>query len=105
MFDTPLGRLRAVGFAEGVSFLVLLGIAMPLKYFADMPEAVKVVGWVHGVLFMAFALTVAQTSQALHWPFSRVVAAMIAAVLPFGPFVFDRKLREEAAAPVPSKSG
>ena len=43
-----------IGIAEGISFLVLLLIAMPLKYFMQMPEAVKFVGWVHGALFVAF---------------------------------------------------
>ena len=48
---TSLGRLRVVGFWEGISFLVLLGIAMPLKYLAGWPDAVRVVGMAHGVFF------------------------------------------------------
>ena len=49
-----LHRFRMVAIAEGISFLVLLGIAMPLKYILDVPEAVKVVGWIHGALFVTF---------------------------------------------------
>ena len=46
-------RLRILGYVEGVSTLLLFGVAMPLKYAADMPEAVTIVGMVHGILFMA----------------------------------------------------
>src|SRR5262249_19012058 len=55
---TPLTRVRIAGLAEGVSFLLLLGVAMPLKYFADYPMAVTVVGTIHGVLFILFGLAV-----------------------------------------------
>ena len=50
---SSIGRLRAVALAEGISFLVLLGVAMPLKYLADMPLAVRIAGWLHGLLFIA----------------------------------------------------
>ena len=53
-FSSTLGRFRLVAIMEGVSFLVLLGIAMPLKYFADMPLAVKYIGWLHGLLFVLY---------------------------------------------------
>ena len=54
MFDDPVGRLRLLGIAEGVSFLLLLFIAMPLKYFFAFPVAVTVLGLVHGLLFILF---------------------------------------------------
>ncbi|HJK98568.1 MAG TPA: DUF3817 domain-containing protein [Polyangiaceae bacterium LLY-WYZ-14_1] len=98
-----LTRLRLVGLAEGVSYLLLLGIAMPLKYLAGWPLAVQVVGWAHGVLFVAFGLVALQVTIARRWPFRRLVEAGLAALLPFGPFVWDRKVldrlaREDAAA-------
>ena len=52
--NTSIAQLRRIGYAEAISFLVLLGVAMPLKYLAGMPMAVKVVGWIHGVLFVAY---------------------------------------------------
>jgi integral membrane protein len=94
--------LRAVGLVEGVSFLVLLGIAMPLKYAAGMPMAVKVVGWIHGALFVLFLVAVAQAAYTRRWPLTRVAGALLASLLPFGTFVLDAKLRreeQEAAAP------
>ena len=98
MLQTPLGRLRAVGYAEGTSFLVLLGVAMPLKYLAGLPEAVLVAGWVHGVLFVLYVLAVAQAASVLRWGRPRVLAALLASVLPFGPFVFDARLRKDESA-------
>ena len=93
--STPLGRLRTIGFLEGTSFLVLLGIAMPLKKFAGIPEAVTIVGWIHGLLFMLFVAAVFQVSVARKWPVKRILAALAASVIPFGPFVLDGWLRRE----------
>ena len=67
MLSTPIGRLRLVGILEGISFLVLLGIAMPLKYLAGQPEAVKVVGWAHGALFVLYVGAVMQAALAHGW--------------------------------------
>ncbi|MEM7627680.1 MAG: DUF3817 domain-containing protein [Planctomycetota bacterium] len=91
--------LRLVGMVEGVSFLLLLGVAMPLKYAAGMPEAVSVVGMAHGLLFIALWLVAA-------WAWARGLSgklaflAMIAAIVPAGPFLIDRKLKN--AVPTPS---
>ena len=84
-----------MGIAEGISLLVLFGIAMPLKYIAGKAEAVKYVGWMHGLLFVAFMATVLFVYFQKNWPFKRVVLAFIAAFLPFGTFVFDRWLRKQ----------
>ena len=98
MPSTPLARLRLVGLLEGLSFLLLLGVAMPLKYMAGMPEAVRIVGSLHGLLFVLYALAVVHVWIVRRWPVDRALVAMIAAVLPFGPFLFDRSLRREEAA-------
>ena len=57
MFSSSIGRLRTVGLLEGVSFVLLLTVAMPLKYAAGMPMAVKIAGWIHGGLFMLLLIT------------------------------------------------
>ena len=98
LLTDPLARLRLVGMMEGASFLVLLGIAMPLKYLAGYPQAVRVVGMIHGLLFVAFAIVVVEASVSMRWPLRRVLAAFVASVLPFGPFVFDAHLRRVTAA-------
>ena len=80
---------------EAVSFLVLLGIAMPLKYFANLPEAVRLVGWVHGILFIGFLVALMLARDAMRWSFRWTALVVLAALLPFGPFVIDRRLRRE----------
>ena len=98
MLRTPIGRLRAIAFLEGLSFLLLLGIAMPLKYLAGKPGMVNMVGWVHGLLFVLYLLSVADVRAKRQWPPARVLGALIASVVPFGTFVLDARLRREERA-------
>jgi integral membrane protein len=92
-FSTSLGRLRLAGLLEGISFLVLLGVAMPLKYFAGQPEAVRIVGLTHGGLFLAYVAAIVQAQcDDKKWPWRRSALVLLAALLPFGPFVVDRKV-------------
>jgi integral membrane protein len=83
--------LRSVALIEGVSFLLLLGIAMPLKYLGGMPGPVKVVGWAHGILFMMLVAALAHAVVARGWTMSRAGVVFVASLLPFGPFVVDRR--------------
>ncbi len=97
---TVLGRLRLVGFLEGLSFLLLLGVAMPLKYLAGQPQAVSVVGMAHGVLFIAYLAAILQAHVEYSWSWKKSALLVLASVVPFGPFVADRRLlrdEEEAA--------
>ncbi len=93
--NKTINWFRRIAVAEGVSFLVLLLIAMPLKYFADLPQAVKVVGWLHGVLFVAFLALAYEAKVVLDKNLGWLVKAVVASVLPFGTFVLDRQLRQE----------
>lgn len=88
-------RFRWISLIEGLSFLILLGIAMPLKYVLDLPRPVTYVGWAHGVLFVAYILTVIPTARSLKWNFGRTIFALVASLLPFGPFIFDRNLKKD----------
>lgn len=87
-------RFKWVSIAEGLSFLLLLGIAMPLKYVFDWPLAVKYLGWVHGLLFVGYTCAVFPTAFSLKWGVGRIFFALIASLLPFGPFIFDRNLNK-----------
>lgn len=91
-----LERLRWIGKIEGVSFLVLLCIAMPLKYAAGLPMAVKVVGWAHGVLFVLFVASLWAARKEAKLPLRLSALVFVAALLPFGPFVIDRRLEQLA---------
>jgi integral membrane protein len=92
-----LHRFRMVGIAEGISFLVLLLIAMPLKYIFHIPEAVKVFGWVHGALFITFIYFAFEVMGSLKKNFLWFIKAFIAAFIPLGTFIFDKQLKKEEA--------
>ncbi|MBM3169057.1 MAG: DUF3817 domain-containing protein [Bacteroidetes bacterium] len=87
-------RFKWISLLEGLSFLILLGIAMPIKYVFDFPLAVTYVGWVHGLLFIIYIYAVFPTARSLKWEFGRTFFALFASILPFGPFIFDRNLRK-----------
>jgi integral membrane protein len=87
-----IGRVRLLGMLEGVSFLLLMGIAMPLKYLADFPAAVKWTGWIHGVLFISYGVAVLMALLNGRISLARSALVFLAAVIPFGPFLIDRKL-------------
>jgi integral membrane protein len=97
---TSLGRLRVIGWWEGISFLLLLGVAMPLKYLAGWPQAVRVVGMAHGILFLLYVWAAIQAALERNWPWKRTALVLVASVLPAGPFVVDaRILKQEAKEP------
>lgn len=85
--------LRILGNVEGVSYLLLLFIAMPLKYAYDMPIAVKITGMAHGVLFVAYCMVLALCMKKFSWKLGFGVYLFIATLIPFGTFVTDRKLK------------
>lgn len=87
-----VNQFKLIAILEGVSFLVLLGIAMPLKYAMGRPEATEMVGMAHGILFIAYVIMVILIRKQLNWDFKTTILALVASVLPFGPFVVDKKL-------------
>ncbi|HLC82202.1 MAG TPA: DUF3817 domain-containing protein [Bacteroidia bacterium] len=84
-----------VGFAEGVSFLILLFIAMPLKYFMDMPLPVRIVGMAHGVLFIAFCILLLLATLKYKWSLKMAIIGFLLSFLPFGTFYLERILKKE----------
>ena len=91
---SALNLLTVVGYLEGSSFLLLLGVAMPLKYMLGMPEAVKYVGMAHGVLFIAYLLILMTTTSKIRLPIWAIPAGVMGSLLPFGPFIFDHLLKK-----------
>ena len=91
---SPIGRLRLVGIVEAISFLLLLGVAMPLKYAAGMPMAVKIAGWIHGLLFILFCIALIQAWRASRWSILHAGGFLIAALLPLG-YAGDAKAQED----------
>lgn len=94
-----LGRLRLTGLLEGLSFIILLAIAMPLKYLAGKPEMVSIVGMAHGVLFVLYIALTVMAKIKYPWSWRKMFLLWVASVVPFGTFYADYKmLRHEPAA-------
>jgi integral membrane protein len=87
----------SVALLEGISYVLLLGVAMPLKYFLDFPLAVKVVGWAHGILFMGYVALLIICWVKCKWSVGRVFLYFVASLLPVMPFIVERKLKVEYA--------
>jgi len=83
-----LGRL------ETLSFVTLLGVAMPLKYLADIPEPVGWVGWTHGVLLIIYVIGLLSVARIHRVGFAQVMLAGVLALLPFGPLVLEARWRK-----------
>lgn len=92
---TAIGRLRLVGISEGISYILLLFIAMPLKYLMNLSQPVWYIGWIHGLLFLLFILALIYVTITLEWKFKKVFFAFIAALLPFGTFILDKSWKKE----------
>jgi integral membrane protein len=89
---------RKIAFAEGVSFLVLLFIAMPLKYLANLPMAVTIVGGLHGILFVAFIVVAREVKREYNKNWGWLGKALLASIIPFGTFWMDKEWKKEEAA-------
>lgn len=92
MFKTELDRFKTVALFEGISFIILLFIAMPLKYIWLMPVFVKVVGMIHGGLFLLYLYTQFEASRKYGWGLKDNAIYLLASVIPFGTFFSDKKL-------------
>jgi integral membrane protein len=93
-----LRELRFAALCEGVSLTVLLFVAMPLKYAAGLPLAVRIVGAIHGLLFLVMCAALYRVVLERRWPLGRWLAAFVWSLVPFGFLVLDRNLRAELAA-------
>ncbi len=93
--NTALGRFRLVGITEGFSYLILLFIGMPAKYLLGAGNVMKVMGWMHGVLFILYVFALINVMIANKWSIVKSGIAFIVSLIPFATFIFDKTLREE----------
>jgi integral membrane protein len=89
--DTSVQIFRWISILEAISFLVLLFIAMPLKYIWEMPEYVRIVGMAHGILFILYLFGAYWMFEKLGWSLKILFVVFLSSILPFGPFVVERK--------------
>jgi integral membrane protein len=92
-FDLEISvkTFKIISTSEAISFLLLLGIAMPLKYIWDLPAFVQVIGMAHGILFMLYIGGAWLLKEKLDWSWSVFLIVIACSVLPFGPFYAERK--------------
>ena len=95
-----LTRYRVMAYVVGVWLILLVLVAMPLKYFADSPTLVEIVGPVHGFLYMAYLATAVDLAFRARWSAVKTVLVMLAGTVPFVSFYAERKVTAELAAPV-----
>lgn len=87
-----LGRLRIIGFLEGISFILLVGIAMPLKYIGGYQNATWDIGMIHGILFITYIVAVIPVKFSLNWNLKTTFLVLLASLLPFGTFIAEYKI-------------
>ncbi|WP_276372306.1 DUF3817 domain-containing protein [Chryseolinea sp. H1M3-3] len=92
LLKSHTGRLRIIAFLEGCSLLLLVFIAMPVKYLLKVPEATQAIGLIHGILFVLFIFATLFISILQKWNIGRVLMVMASSVLPFGTFYIDKKI-------------
>jgi integral membrane protein len=90
LLASALGRFRLIGFAEGISYLILLFIAMPLKYGFGMPTAVKSFGSIHGGLFVLYVVFLIICKFEYDWSIKKTALLFLASLIPFGNFYADK---------------
>ncbi|MEM5564768.1 DUF3817 domain-containing protein [Psychroserpens sp. AS72] len=86
-----LNSFRIVAILEGVSYILLLFIATPIKYLADNPMFVKLLGMPHGVLFLAYIVLAIMVGLELKWKTKTLLIVLLASIIPFGTFYIEKK--------------
>ena len=92
MPESTIGKLRVWAYLEGLSLIGLVFVCMPLKYYWNMPEAVSYVGALHGGLFIFYCMWLLVATLEFKWGIQTAALAFLAAILPGGTFVADRKI-------------
>ncbi|WP_419764554.1 MAG: DUF3817 domain-containing protein [Arcobacter sp.] len=94
MLKTALHRFRIISYIEGLSYLTLLFIAMPIKYLGDNPYPVKIIGMAHGILFILFMIFLFESMRKYSWENRFSIRLFIYSLLPFGSFVIEKKIKK-----------
>ena len=96
LMKTKVGRLRIIGFLEGISLLILVFIAFPLKHAFDIPTLTKILGPIHGALFLLFIFSTLSVGVEQNWKFSTTTwKVILACMIPFGTFYIDKKILQK----------
>jgi integral membrane protein len=97
MFEnTTFSRFRLISFIEGISFLILVFIAMPLKYLAGIPLAVKIAGMTHGILFILFIIALIMAYKKYSWNNSLTFKLFVYSIIPFGFILIEKTIMKDS---------
>ncbi len=94
MFKNAINRFRTISALEGISFLILVLIAMPLKYFGDNPDPVRIVGMAHGVLFIIFTISLFEAKYKEDWDKGYMFQLFVLSLIPFGAFFIEKSVKK-----------
>tara|TARA_Y100000385_G_C12599086_1_gene428033 strand:+ start:272 stop:550 length:279 start_codon:yes stop_codon:yes gene_type:complete len=89
--NITLKTFRVISLLEALSFVILLLIAMPIKYILGNPELVRIVGMAHGILFVLYILGALLFKKKLNWSNQILVVVILCSIIPLGPLYVDRK--------------
>lgn len=95
LLTTTLGRFRLVAILEGISVVLLFGVAMPLKYIFGIPGATSLAGQIHGAFVVIYMFALLSVWIVQRWSIGKVLVAFIASIVPLGTFLFEHKIRDE----------
>lgn len=96
MFSTAMGWFRFVTIIEGISYVLLLGVGLPTKLIMGNEEITRILGSIHGGLFIAFGLLLLYVGLRMKWSLYKMALIFIASFIPIGNFVIDRKVLKQA---------
>ena len=103
--EAALTRFRVMAYIVGVLLLVLVFVAVPLRYLADQPFLVSIIGPIHGFLYMVYLVTAFDLAVRARWPFVRTVLVLLAGTVPVMSFLAERKathwIRSRDTTPAP----
>ena len=91
--ENSIKSFKIINLLEGISFVLLLFFAMPVKYYLHEPIAVTIFGWTHGLLFIAYCLSASSLAQKLRWPDKNLLKIVVAGMIPFAFLIVNRKIK------------
>ena len=95
VMENSIKSFKIINLLEGISFILLLFFAMPVKYYLNEPMAVTIFGWTHGLLFIAYCLSASSLAQKLRWPDKYLLKIVIAGMIPFAFLVVNKKIKAQ----------
>ncbi len=98
MLNTALGRFRIISLLDGISFIYLLYCSIYLKRMMDQPEAIRIPGLVHGIIFTIYCILLLQLMLNKNWSMKRIVLIGLTSLIPFAPFFLEIWLKKQEQA-------